>query len=1057
MKFRVGKEIKEIPDELIPKASNLGVLGNTQLKTKYEIVTNGDGTESKVYHLTNEEGDPISADEFEVIYDFLTKNILPHSSWFALMSYYNLDPYIDSIVTEVEMRENMYRPEYKNDIMNTEPYYDLIKVDNSYWNNLIKKINSNKNLYSDHMLFAYVHLEPRTMNEIRNLLNKDILGINVENVFVAGGSIFGTLFKAKYKDIDLFIYGLDEEETENKIKEIIKAIRKLRTITGVYRSVNAITIKTTSKYSDVKPVFLEVQIILRLYKTPSEVIHGFDIDSCCMGYDGDNVYMTPRCAYSLSVGYNTINFERLSPSYQYRLLKYARKGMKIYDYEFDRRKVIPVKNEDFFIDLFLDHDSKNKNKVISQYKGVNYLLFGEAYIFNKGNSGWRILIRDSDDISDYNLNIIVEVQVEGIYDGYYSEEEAEDKSEVIENGDGYTLVKPDLSIIRNDKPQHALPHNGDTDSEQENDNEAEEEEIVSERESEEEEAPESEREESNDAASTDEVRREEEDMPKKKLDNSDEFDSDTESTEREEIKRTRRRRVPKKERSSEDESEKETSNDEAASTEGDVERTEDKSEKETSSDESDSDEDVESTDEVRRGEIKKVSLKNKTFIHRTASSSEEEESEVEEPEAEPEEPEPELTPRILTREYRDERMRKKWEDEYTKFKKKYGELPKALLDYIEGLSNSAKSRILDNYKKLIDQNKETFFDKLEIEDYHKLNDTAQKYIDEGYNRRFRKYEFKENMYKMNEDLDYSVKVDHSTNLLDVIHKLYDANVAGKLINMPKSVKDKKTYIDSVIQQTVNLPNTKITERNDKITYINKDSYSTIIDERGEIISREYNKYYSKFHHKDISTFINIYFIASRYETDGTVESSKRPYQNKLQKSVTLEDNQKLVLYFVHYPVNNLYTNSYKSSKFNFIGITNVKYIDEMLRVNPEYYKLLSDKKPVEFPINIEFKITKPGEQMTNTFNVQVLDDPGIWYNGEFYNINNDVNVVRTKKRNEKSNTESEASDAEGREESEGERSETEEREESEASGEEVPEQPEEETEEDTEEEVENSE
>ena len=38
-----------------------------------------------------------------------------------------------------------------------------------------------------------------------------------------------------------------------------------------------------------------VQIILRLYDSPSEVLHGFDHDACCVGYDGEAVMALP-CA-----------------------------------------------------------------------------------------------------------------------------------------------------------------------------------------------------------------------------------------------------------------------------------------------------------------------------------------------------------------------------------------------------------------------------------------------------------------------------------------------------------------------------------------------------------------------------------------------------------------------------------------------------------------------------------------------------------------------------------------------------------------------------------------
>ena len=37
-----------------------------------------------------------------------------------------------------------------------------------------------------------------------------------------------------------------------------------------------------------------VQIVLRLYDSPTEVLLGFDVDCCCVGYDGQHVWALPR-------------------------------------------------------------------------------------------------------------------------------------------------------------------------------------------------------------------------------------------------------------------------------------------------------------------------------------------------------------------------------------------------------------------------------------------------------------------------------------------------------------------------------------------------------------------------------------------------------------------------------------------------------------------------------------------------------------------------------------------------------------------------------------------
>ena len=52
----------------------------------------------------------------------------------------------------------------------------------------------------------------------------------------------------------------------------IYAVRSLRTVTLV------------SEFP-----LRKVQIVLRLYKTLAEVLHGFDVDACSIGFDGHTV------------------------------------------------------------------------------------------------------------------------------------------------------------------------------------------------------------------------------------------------------------------------------------------------------------------------------------------------------------------------------------------------------------------------------------------------------------------------------------------------------------------------------------------------------------------------------------------------------------------------------------------------------------------------------------------------------------------------------------------------------------------------------------------------
>ena len=72
--------------------------------------------------------------------------------------------------------------------------------------------------------------------------------------------------------------------------------------------------------------------MLRLYESPAEVLLGFDVDCCCVGYDGERVWALPRAVRAIQYGTNVLNPLHAWPSkasYEFRLVKYALRGYAI--------------------------------------------------------------------------------------------------------------------------------------------------------------------------------------------------------------------------------------------------------------------------------------------------------------------------------------------------------------------------------------------------------------------------------------------------------------------------------------------------------------------------------------------------------------------------------------------------------------------------------------------------------------------------------------------------------------------------------------------------------
>lgn len=142
---------------------------------------------------------------------------------------------------------------------------------------------------------------------------------------------------APASDVDLFLYGLTEEQAIEKIKQIEAKIKdSILYETTTIRTKNAITV--VSQYPT-----RHVQIVLRIYKSIAEILTGFDVDCSCAAYDGQQVYLAPRALAAYITQTNHIDLSRRSPSYESRLSKYSHRGFEVFWPHLDRSRIDPVR------------------------------------------------------------------------------------------------------------------------------------------------------------------------------------------------------------------------------------------------------------------------------------------------------------------------------------------------------------------------------------------------------------------------------------------------------------------------------------------------------------------------------------------------------------------------------------------------------------------------------------------------------------------------------------------------------------------------------------------
>lgn len=139
---------------------------------------------------------------------------------------------------------------------------------------------------------------------------------NYDNILIAGGFISNIIINNRFglenNDIDIFIYGLTPEQAEEKVEELVEHFQ------------NGLIIRNENMI-----MCGRFQIILRCYTSISEILHGFDLGSSAVGFDGKNIWMTKLAQYCYKHGVNIVDLSRRSTTYEYRLIKYFRRGFDI--------------------------------------------------------------------------------------------------------------------------------------------------------------------------------------------------------------------------------------------------------------------------------------------------------------------------------------------------------------------------------------------------------------------------------------------------------------------------------------------------------------------------------------------------------------------------------------------------------------------------------------------------------------------------------------------------------------------------------------------------------
>ena len=268
--------------------------------------------------------------------------------------------------------------------------------------------------------------------------------IDMSNLLIAGGSIRNIIFgNSDSTDIDIFIYGINDlAEGKKRIEKFILDVQKniqnihdgtfvkdelkeleneiKKNPTGKNQLVSEFNKKYANKYNPNKSTgisvvsngntitilsaYEEIQLILRLYKTKSSILHGFDLGSSAVGFDGKYVYFTTLSKFCYENMVNILDCTRRSTTYESRLIKYFNYGFDI---------ILPNLN-------IKKLTTKNHKYNLKEVCELPYAVFSYSNLkgnciqvenFYNNNTG-NILI-SLNEYSDYNIYDMIGIDNEG--------------------------------------------------------------------------------------------------------------------------------------------------------------------------------------------------------------------------------------------------------------------------------------------------------------------------------------------------------------------------------------------------------------------------------------------------------------------------------------------------------------------------------------------------------------------------------------------------------------------------------------------------------------------
>ena len=170
------------------------------------------------------------------------------------------------------------------------------------------------------------------LKEVSTSCGNFLLDIDMTNVCVAGGFCRSILLDQTINDIDLFFYGLGDNEIVPRFKKLITDIAKSLggSYLAIYKSnTNVFELLRYTTIGSKKKTTHKIQIILVSNVTMQSILEKFDLDSSKVIFDGVDIYFDTSSYNSYKYMINIVNEKLYTNTYDHRLKKYFDYGFAI--------------------------------------------------------------------------------------------------------------------------------------------------------------------------------------------------------------------------------------------------------------------------------------------------------------------------------------------------------------------------------------------------------------------------------------------------------------------------------------------------------------------------------------------------------------------------------------------------------------------------------------------------------------------------------------------------------------------------------------------------------